>query len=149
TGIDAAARTIRVRDLRDGSEMTQPYDRLIIAAGAEAREVFDQHPDGPTVATLRTIDEMDRVNAALTAGPTGVVVAGGGFIGLEAVENLVRAWHRVTLVQRGRHPLSPLDIETAAAVIDELTAHGVEVRTGTTVRMLDADGAHLDDGTVI
>ena len=148
-GIDAAAQTVRVRDLRDGSETTHAYDRLIIAAGAQASEVFDQHIDGPTVATLRTIDDLDRVNAALADGPARVVVAGGGFIGLEAAENLVLAGHDVTLVQRGRHPLSPLDTEMAAAVIDELHTHSVQVRTGTTVRMLDADGTHLDDGTVI
>lgn len=148
-GIAAAAQSVRVRDLRDGSETTHAYDRLIIAAGAQASQVFDQHADGPTVATLRTIDDLDRVNAALADGPAHVVVAGGGFIGLEAAENLVLAGHDVTLVQRGRHPLSPLDTEMAAAVIDELHTHGVQVRTGTTVRMLDADGTHLDDGTVI
>ncbi|WP_327036887.1 FAD-dependent oxidoreductase [Microbacterium sp. CH12i] len=77
------------------------------------------------------------------------MVAGGGFIGLEAVENLVRRGLEVTLVQRGSYPLSPLDPEMAALVVDELRAYGVELRTDSTVAALDADGVHLGDGSVV
>src|SRR5699024_6165821 len=101
--------------------------------------------------TLRTIDDVDRITDALAglSEPGRAVVVGGGFIGIEAVENLVRRGLAVTLVQHGPHPLSPLDIEMAALVVDELRARGVDLRLRASVESLDADGVHLDDGTTV
>ena len=131
--IDRRAKTVTVRDLQSGSTGTEAYDTLILAGGATAK------PGATTAAvpthTLRTIDDVDAITAILAeAGdqPRAVVI-GAGFIGLEAVENLVARGVQVTLVQRGSHVLAPLDPEMAAPVLDVLTSHGVDVRTGTTV----------------
>jgi NADPH-dependent 2,4-dienoyl-CoA reductase/sulfur reductase-like enzyme/rhodanese-related sulfurtransferase len=149
--IDRDAQTVSVRDVRSGAVSTEHYDRLILATGAAARDEFAQTADGPVVSTLRTIDDVDRLTEALAnAKATGrAVVVGGGFIGLEAVENLVHRGLEVTLVQRGAYPLSPLDPEMAALVVDELTARGVDLRTDATVTALDADGVYLSDGSVV
>ncbi|MFE6735486.1 FAD-dependent oxidoreductase [Microbacterium sp. NPDC057650] len=151
--IDRDAQTIEVRDVRTGAVSSEAYDHLIIATGAAPASTFEAAAGGPAVATLRTIDDVDRITAVLDALPAGAsgsaVVAGGGFIGLEAVDNLVRRGLDVTLVQHGAHPLSPLDPEMAAVVVDELRAHGVDLRTRTTVQSIDADGVHLDDGSTI
>jgi NADPH-dependent 2,4-dienoyl-CoA reductase/sulfur reductase-like enzyme/rhodanese-related sulfurtransferase len=151
--IDRDAQTVQVRDVRTGAVSSEAYDHLIIATGAAPVSAFEAAAGGPAVATLRTIDDVDRITAVLEALPAGAsgsaVVAGGGFIGLEAVDNLVRRGLDVTLVQHGAHPLSPLDPEMAAVVVDELRAHGVDLRTRTTVESIDADGVHLDDGSTI
>ena len=149
--IDRDAQTVSVRDVRSGAVSTEHYDRLILATGAAARDEFAQTADGPVVSTLRTIDDVDRLTEALAnTNTTGrAVVVGGGFIGLEAVENLVHRGLEVTLVQRGAYPLSPLDPEMAALVVDELTARGVDLRTDATVTALDAHGVHLSDGSVV
>ena len=131
--IDRRAKTITVRDLQSGSTSTEAYDTLILAGGATAT------PGAVTASvpthTLRTIDDVDAIAAILTeAGdqPRAVVI-GAGFIGLEAVENLVARGVQVTLVQRGSQILAPLDPEMVAPVLDVLTSNGVDVRTGTTV----------------
>lgn len=150
TRIDRDARTVSIRDVRSGEARTETYDRLIIAAGAAARSTFGQQ-DGPVVSTLRTIDDVDRITLALADLPRAgrAVVAGGGFIGLEAVENLAHRGLEVTLIQHGAHPLSPLDPEMATVVLDTLVDNGVDVRTRTTVTSVDVDGVHLDDGTTV
>ncbi|REJ04974.1 CoA-disulfide reductase [Microbacterium bovistercoris] len=151
--IDRDAQTVEVRDVRTGAVSSEAYDHLIIATGAAPAGAFEAAACGPAVATLRTIDDIDRIAAVLDGLPGGTtgsaVVAGGGFIGLEAVDNLVRRGLEVTLVQHGAHPLSPLDPEMAAVVVDELRAHGVDLRTRTAVESIDADGVHLDDGGTI
>ena len=151
TAIDRAAQTVTVREAATGATTIENYDRLILAMGADDRSRLSPAPDGPVVSTLRTVDDVDRIVAALPAGTTDAraVVAGGGFIGLEAVENLVHRGLQVTLVQHGAHPLSGLDAEMAAPLLDTLRAHGVQVRTGATVAEVDATGVTLADGTRI
>lgn len=151
TSIDRVAQTVTVRDVASGTSSTEHYDRLVLAMGADDRARLSPVEGGPVVSTLRTVDDVDRIIAALPTGTEGAraVVAGGGFIGLEAVENLVHRGLEVTLVQRGAHPLSGLDPEMATPLLDTLRAHGVDVRTGTTVTEMDASGVALGDGTHI
>lgn len=149
--IDRDAHTVTIRDVRTGTVVDEPYDHVVLATGAASRDVFEQMPGAPVVSTLRTIDDVDRITDALAglSEPGRAVVVGGGFIGIEAVENLVHRGLAVTLVQHGPHPLSPLDIEMAALVVDELRARGVDLRLRASVESLDAEGVHLDDGTTV
>lgn len=144
TGIDRAAQTVSVRDMMSGETTTESYDRLILAAGATTRSAPADF--GLATHTLRTVDDVDHIEAVLAATPgsPSAVVIGGGFIGLEAVENLVHRGVHVTLVQRGPQILTPLDTEMAAPVVAHLRAHGVDVRLNTSVIGSDAVGA---DGT--
>jgi NADPH-dependent 2,4-dienoyl-CoA reductase/sulfur reductase-like enzyme/rhodanese-related sulfurtransferase len=146
TAIDPSSRTVMVRNLDTGHTYPQPYDALILAAGAATRPLLSA--SGIPVRTLRTIDDVDDIDAVLETASSGarVVVVGAGFIGLEAVENLIRRGLDVTLVQRGQHPLSPLDPEMAAPVLDALRRHGVDVRLNTTVTRIADGRVHLDGG---
>src|SRR5690606_14937382 len=90
----------------------------------------------------------DRLAAATTQASTAVVV-GGGFIGLELAENLVRRGVNVTIVELAPQVLPPLDPEMAAPVVDELRKHGVQVETGRQVARLTESTAVLDDGREI
>ncbi|POX66286.1 CoA-disulfide reductase [Microbacterium sp. Ru50] len=149
TAIDAEGRTVTVRDLRTGLEAVERYDELVLATGAVATP-------GPTAGgvpthTLRSIDDVDRVMAVLDgAGPMPrVVVVGAGFIGLEAVENLLARGARVTLVTRGHQLLSPLDPEMAAPLTQVLRDAGVDLRLGVTVTGGEGGGVALSDGAVL
>lgn len=134
--IDRTARTIRVRNLADGSESQLGWDRLILSPGAAPFV-----PPVPGVAaggvfTLRNIADMDRITAAVTAPLSAseeirrAVVVGAGFIGLELVEQLARRGFRVALVEQQSQVLPPLDPEIAAALHEELLRHNVELHLG-------------------
>ncbi len=150
TAIDREARTVTARDSRTGTTLTEAYDYLILAMGGTPLQTTPAAGDAPPVVTLRSIEDVDRVTDVLASLPAATaaraVVMGAGFIGLEATENLVRRGLAVTLVQRGAHPLSPLDPEMASPVADELARHGVDLRTGTTVTGLTPTGVTLSDG---
>lgn len=142
--IDPEVKTVTVRDLGTGEELLERYDDLVLAAGAGAvADDLDAVPE----CTLRSIDDVDRITALLAEieNPEAVVV-GAGFIGLEAVENLLARGVRVTLVQRGTQVLSPLDPEMAAPVRRVLEEAGVDVRTGTTVTGASDGSVLLSDG---
>ena len=74
---------------------------------------------------------------------------GGGFVGLEVVENLVRRGLAVTLVELANQVLPPLDPELAVRIRDELESHGVDVRTSTQVSALTLTTAVLADAAGI
>ena len=147
--IDAARRTVTVLDLASGDTFVESYDELILAVGPAARAAVE-HSSIPT-HTLRTVEDVDAIGALVAAAgeqPSALVV-GGGFIGLEAVENLVRRGIRVTLVQRGPHLLTPLDPEMVVPVEAELRAHDVDVRTSVTIDTVESGAVLLSDGSVL
>jgi rhodanese-related sulfurtransferase len=76
-------------------------------------------------------------------------VIGAGYIGLEAVENLLARGAAVTLIQRGTHVLSPLDPEMAVPVEQALRDAGVSVRLGVTVTDARPGVVVLSDGSEI
>ncbi|PRB12944.1 FAD-dependent oxidoreductase [Microbacterium sp. MYb62] len=145
--VDTAGKTVEVVDLDSGHRFTRPYDRLILATGARPRR-DEPGSDVPT-RSLRTVEDADAIDIALVRPGVPVVVVGGGYTGLEAVENLVARGASVTLVQRATQVLAPLDEEMAAPIAAEVRAHGVDVRLGVEV----ADSGHgivtLSDGTSV
>lgn len=147
TAVDPIARSVTVRDLDTGTEVVEAYDTLILAGGSSAgmgvtAGIVPTH-------TLRSVDDVDRVLEVLTAvtGTPRVVVIGAGYIGLEAVENLVARGAHVTLVQRSDQVLSPLDVEMATPVETVLRENGVQLRLNTTVVSARAGAVRLSDGT--
>ncbi|WP_285028207.1 FAD-dependent oxidoreductase [Plantibacter sp. ME-Dv--P-122b] len=148
-GVDAAAQTVTVRDVRSGVESIEHYDELVLATGAGA----EPGPSSGIIPThtLRSVDDVDRVVDVLDqAGDTPrVVVVGAGFIGLEAVENLLQRGVSVTLITRGDQVLSPLDAEMAAPILAELRAAGADVRFGVTVTGACDGSVTLSDGGAV
>lgn len=147
--IDPEAQTVTVLDLGSGDTFVEEYDELILAVGASGREAAG-HSGIPT-HTLRTVEDVDAIGILVDAAadnPSALVV-GGGFIGLEAVDNLVHRGIHVTLVQRGPHILSPLDVEMVAPIEAQLRSRGVDVRTSVTIDVAEAAVVRLSDGSVL
>ena len=70
---------------------------------------------------------MSTAGANTLAKPKTAVVVGGGFIGLEMVENLIHRGLNVTLIEKLNQVMPPLDIEMARLVKRYLEKHGVKV----------------------
>lgn len=140
-GIDTASKTVRVRE-RDGREYEESYDKLVLAPGAAAK-TFGWSGEG--VFVLRDVN--DAVGLASHIGSKSVkkaLVAGGGFIGVETAENLVRRGVAVTLAEFAPQVMPPLDPEMALLVADELAKNGVAVRTGVGVSSVTAGKDGVD-----
>jgi NADPH-dependent 2,4-dienoyl-CoA reductase/sulfur reductase-like enzyme/rhodanese-related sulfurtransferase len=125
--IDRKAKTVRARDLATGREYDEPYDKLILAPGAAP--IWPQVPgiDLPGIFTLRDLRDVDRIKERMDRGVGRAVVVGGGYIGLEMVENLVRRGITTTLVQSQGQVLSSFDKEMTTPLAAHLAEQGVEV----------------------
>ncbi len=129
TAIDPDGRSVRVRNLTGGEEWDEPYDRLLIATGAAP-----VRPAGPGL-DLDGIFHVDIMEDALAIQayirewwPKRATIVGGGYIGLEMAENLVRRGLEVRLVQRGDQLFHAVDAEVAAPLEAELERNGVDMR---------------------
>ena len=89
TSLDASAKQLAAKNLRTGMEETYSYDECVIACGASSIVPPLQGVSLPGVFTMRTPDDAIELRDYVErTGAKRAVVAGGGFIGLEAAENL-------------------------------------------------------------
>ena len=138
--IDRAGRRVTVRDLATGRTYEESYDKLLLAPGAKPVLPAAAQTADPRVFTLRTVEDTLALHDFVTGNkPRTAVVVGGGFIGLETAENLVRRGVHVTLIQRGDHVLAPLDRDMACFLHAELIARGVDLRLNTPFEGLRAE----------
>jgi NADPH-dependent 2,4-dienoyl-CoA reductase/sulfur reductase-like enzyme len=136
--IDVAGRKLLVSS-PDGTEELLSYDKLIVGTGAvpvrppiaglnqigPAEGVHLLHSMGDTFALMRTLEE---------AAPASAVIVGAGYIGLEMADALTTRGLRVIQMEQLPEVLPTVDPPLGAHVHTQLTGHGVEVLTGTTVR---------------
>ena len=132
--IDKDHKTVRVRNHATGEEYEETYDKLILSPGAEPIKPSLPGIDSQRVFTLRNIPDTDAIKEFVsTHRPQNAVVVGGGFIGLEMVENLKNLGLEVDLVEMAPQVMPPLDREMAAFVHHHLRAKGVRLHLGTAV----------------
>ncbi len=138
--IDRSAKAIRVRAIGvDGSvtDSTHGYDRLILATGAEPVLPPFANPMPVNAFHLWTLVDMDRVIQYLDSYPVRqVLVVGGGFVGMEVVEQFHRRGLKVTLVERNPQILTRLDPLFASLVANHARSQGVQVINGDSVESL-------------
>lgn len=131
TAIDRAAGTITARDLRTGSVRQERYDVLVLSPGAAPIRPPLPGVDLPGVFAVRGIPDSRRIRAWIVdRGAKKAVVVGGGFIGLEMVENLIHRQLSVALLEKLTQVMPPLDPEMVAPVMEHLEASGVRLHLG-------------------
>ena len=134
TGIDRAAKTVTVHNLETGETFTESYDKLLLAPGAKPTQPALPGTGLDRLFTLRTVEDTLCIRRFVDERhPRSVVLAGGGFIGLELAENLRELGLDVTIVQRPRHLMTPFDPDMAALLHAEVRAHGIHLALGHTV----------------
>lgn len=149
TAVSTENKTVTVKRLADNTVITDTYDSLVIATGASPFVPESiQGTSLPQVKTLRTIEDAEKIRQAVTTGNIkSVVIAGGGFIGVELAENLAHAGVGVTLVELKPEVLGIMDQEFGRLMTNELTRNGVDVRTGLGIKGVST--ANEEDGEVL
>ena len=127
TAIDSQGRRVLV--VNRATQKTgwwEPYDQLLIATGALAFCPDLPGADAQGIYGVTTLQSGIRVRQAVDKDrPARAVVVGGGYIGLEMAEALIRRGIEVALVQKGVQVMGTLDPDMGALVSDALREVGV------------------------
>src|SRR5581483_4698565 len=122
----------------------EPYDVLVLAPGAAPIRPPMPGIDLPGIFAVRTIPDTVSIRRWIAERHARrALVVGGGFIGLEMAENLVHRGLAVTVLEKLRQVMPPLDPEMAEAVGERLVAHGVALRLGDGLARFEPDGDAL------
>jgi len=159
--IDTKAQTVQIATSK-GTRKTLSYDRLVVATGSKLfrPNIPGLAEHGFSVDSLDDAVALDKhlqglVDRPAVNGRDTVVVAGGGFTGIEAATEMPSrlreifgkdANTRVIIVDRNK-AIAPDMGERPRPVIEEaLRKLGVETRLGAGVTSLDANGITLSSG---
>jgi NADPH-dependent 2,4-dienoyl-CoA reductase/sulfur reductase-like enzyme/rhodanese-related sulfurtransferase len=143
-GISAEKKTVEIKNRVTGEVTTEQYDKLVLSPGSAPIRPPLPGIDLPGIFSVRTVAdaknmrewlERDVLNTGMNeysgantiSKPKRAVVIGGGFIGLEMVENLVERGLEVTLVEKLNQVMPPLDAEMAMVVKRYMEKRGVKV----------------------
>ena len=142
TAIHPEKKTVSVKNLKTGEEFEESYDKLILSPGAKPTQPRFSGTELDKVFTLRTVEDTLRIKKYINQNhPKSVVLAGGGFIGLELAENLRELGMDVTIVQNGKQLMNLFDHDMASFIHNEMRKHGVKLALGHTVEGFeDRDG---------
>ena len=143
TAIHPEKKTVSVKNLKTGEKFEESYDKLILSPGAKPTKPRFPGADLDKVFTLRTVEDTLRIKNYINENhPQSVVLAGGGFIGLELAENLCELGMDITVVEYAKQLMSPFDLDMAAFIHNEMRKHGVKLVLGRAVEGLE----EKDDG---
>ncbi|HXH84223.1 MAG TPA: FAD-dependent oxidoreductase [Candidatus Tectomicrobia bacterium] len=132
TALDVKAN---VCTLDDGT--TIPYDDCLVATGSSAVRAPVPGADGPGVHAFWTLEEAQRVLAAIRPG-SDVVMVGAGFISFTILNAILSHGARLTVVEIAPSILPRMIDATAAGLVEGwLRQHGVAVRVGARVTRID------------
>jgi NADPH-dependent 2,4-dienoyl-CoA reductase/sulfur reductase-like enzyme/rhodanese-related sulfurtransferase len=143
-GISSKEKSVELKNHATGEVTTEKYDKLVLSPGAAPIRPPLPGIDLPGIFSVRTVPDARNIREWLerdtdrsvgnsytgvdtVSKPKHAVVVGGGFIGLEMVENLVHRGPEVTLIEKLNQVMPPLDREMARIVERYMVRHGVRL----------------------
>ncbi|WP_029082019.1 NAD(P)/FAD-dependent oxidoreductase [Bradyrhizobium sp. th.b2] len=159
--VDTKARTVQIVTAKDARK-TLPYDRLVVATGSRLfrPNVPGLAEHGFSVDNLQDAIALDRHLHGLAKQPASVaretvVVAGGGFTGIEAATEMPArlkeilgndARPRVIIVERNAAIAPDMGEEPRPIIEEAMRKLGVEGRFGAGVAEVSKSGVTLSSG---
>jgi 3-phenylpropionate/trans-cinnamate dioxygenase ferredoxin reductase subunit len=138
TTAKAIHRAERIVELQDGRKL--PYDKLLLATGARVRKLKCPGAELPGIHYLKTIADVDGLQAVFQAGKR-IAVVGGGYIGLEVAAVGAKRGLDVTVFEAmDRLMARAVSPQLSAFYADEHTKAGVKLMLNTGVEAFGGDG---------
>ncbi len=152
--IDPQQKNVTIKELQTGNFYEESYDVLVLSPGSSPIKPKLPGIDRPNIFTLWNIPDTDAVKSYIQDhNVKRATVIGGGFIGVEMVENLHELGIHVTLVEMLDQVLAPIDFEMAQLVHAHLSSQGVQLHLKNGVKGFEySEGVtqvELQDGTTI
>lgn len=158
--IDRVNHTVEVKNLSTGEIFTDNYDKLVLSPGAKAAKPPIPGIESERIFTLRTVEDTYRIADEIKAlKAESAVVIGGGFIGIEAAENLTGIGLSVSLCEASPQVLSQFDDDMIPQVHAVIREKGINLILGRAISSFEekedgiesvlSDGEHIKSDIVL
>jgi NADPH-dependent 2,4-dienoyl-CoA reductase/sulfur reductase-like enzyme/rhodanese-related sulfurtransferase len=151
--IDREKKVVEARNLDTGEALSFSYDYLVLATGSRptfppVKAVDLDHPEASIsgkdlghVYTLHGIEDAEAIRWTIKEKlARKAVIIGGGLIGMEMTESLVKSGLEVTVIEVLPEILPILDEDMGILVRRYCQSQGVTVRVGEKVEVLEGQG---------
>lgn len=132
-------KKVVVREQVSGEVYEESYDKLVLAPGANPilpRSISGI--DRPNVFAIRNVTDIRKLKAFIDQPQNkNIVVVGGGFIGVEAAENLKEAGKDVTLIEGTEQIMAPFDYDMVQILHKEIDDNGIKLLLSTTLTAVE------------
>ena len=148
--IDREKKEIEVKNLLTGDIYREKYDKLILSPGAKPIVPNIPGIENVNVFTIRNVVDIDKLNRFIEEIEVkDVAVIGGGYIGVEAAENLIEGGYNVSLIEATPQILKPFDYDMVQILHKEMLDHGVNLIVEDKVMSFEKDKVVLTSGKKI
>lgn len=128
TNINVQEKSIDILNIDTGEKYSENYDKLVISTGAEPIIPPINGINSKRILSLRNVPDMDKIKSYIdTYKPNTATVIGGGFIGLEMVENLHQLGIEVQVIERANQVMAPIDFSMASIVHKHLSEKNIKL----------------------
>ena len=135
--IDKDNKQVLIKDLNNGTQFYESYDKLILSPGSEAIKLAN---NTERIFELKTVEDSFKIKEfVIKKEPKKAIIIGGGFIGLEIAENLKESNIDVIIIEGKNHVLANLDPEMASFVHHELRRNGINLVLNKMVKEIKED----------
>jgi NADPH-dependent 2,4-dienoyl-CoA reductase/sulfur reductase-like enzyme/rhodanese-related sulfurtransferase len=142
--IDTKERAISGRVVGSEKTFTDRFDRLVLATGAKPIQPKIEGIELGNVFYLRSIFDADGILEHVRSNQIQkVVIAGGGYIGLEMAEVLILLGKKVTIVELAPQILTLFDEDFAGVLRQYLETKGVQIVTSEGIKALKGNGGRV------
>jgi NADPH-dependent 2,4-dienoyl-CoA reductase/sulfur reductase-like enzyme/rhodanese-related sulfurtransferase len=140
--IDREKGEVEVKDLQTGKIYHEQFDALVLSPGSSPIRPPLPGIDLPGIFTLRTIPDSRQIKEWIEKKKVKrAVMVGGGFIGLEMVENLVELGISVSIIEMLPQLMPAIDPEMTIPLQKHLITNGVSLHLGNAVEGFEQNEA--------
>ncbi|KLE15513.1 FAD-dependent oxidoreductase [Clostridium sp. C8] len=148
--IDRKNKELEIKNTQTGEIYRENYDKLILSPGAKPIVPNIPGIEKVNVFTIRNVVDIDKLNKFVKElSAKEVAVIGGGYIGVEAAENLKEAGYEVSLIEAMEQILKPFDYDMVQILHKEIYDNGVNLIVGDKVLSFEENKVVLASGKKI
>lgn len=124
-------KQILVRSLEDNRLFIDFYDKLMISTGAAPVVPPIKGKEKKGVYTLKTLEDGLGLRKAVESPEVkSIIIAGGGYIGIELAETLYHTGKKVRVIELSSKILQPFDNEITEIAKENMISKGIEINLG-------------------
>ena len=148
--INREEKTVDVKNLETGEVYSESYDKLLLSPGARPIVPPFEGMDEVEIFTIRNVVDIDRLKSYVDKEEVkDITVIGGGFIGIEAAENLKMSGFNVTVIEATDQIMRPFDYDMVQILHEVMIDNGIDLIVGDKVDKFEKDTVVLGSGKKI